>query len=346
MKKNVIAFILVVLLGGISFWLLKKNGTSTVPKELRDFAVSDTASITKIFLADKANKSITLEKIKPGKWKLDGKWAARNDGIQNLMFVIKNLSIRSMVGVPAVENVIKNLASGAVKIEIYKGNKLVKMYYVGGATPDDLGTYMLLADPDTKQNSSRPFVMCIEGQNRYLTPVYATDISDWRDRNAISCNPGDIRSLKLEQIENPQGSFEIQVPSPNTFKVHSLWTNADLPNVDTLAVKQYLSYFQNVNFEAFLSDMKPAHRDSILHSNPIQILTITDKDGQVNRIKLYHMEPVGDMVDEHGHPEKYNVDHMYALMNNGEIVSVQFYVFGKLIPDIEYFATQHRDVKK
>jgi hypothetical protein len=55
MKKNVLAFILVLVLGGITLWLVKRNGTSTVPRELRDFAFSDTASITKIFMVDKAN---------------------------------------------------------------------------------------------------------------------------------------------------------------------------------------------------------------------------------------------------------------------------------------------------
>lgn len=346
MKKNVIASILVIVLGGITWWLVKKNGDSTVPKDLRDFAYADTASVTKIFLADKANHSVTLTKEKPGLWKVNDKWIARNDGIQNLMFVVKNLSIRSMVGVAAQENVIKNLASGAVKIELYKGDKLVKMYYVGGATPDDLGTYMLLADPETKKNSARPFVMCIEGQNRYLTPVYTTDVMDWKDRTAISCNPGEISNIRLDHIERPHASFEVMASDHNSFKVRSVQDNADLSDLDTLAVKQYLSYFQGVNFEAFLNDMKPARRDSLLHSNPVYVMTVKEKSGKTTQIKFYHMEPVGEMLDEKGHPEKYNVDHMYALINNQEIVSVQFFVFGKLFPDIEYFTTKHKDVKK
>jgi hypothetical protein len=175
MKKNQIAFFILLVLAGVTFLLLKRNTSTTVPTELRDFAYSDTASITKIFLADKAGHQVMLERNPAGGWTVDKKWKARNDGIYNLFFVIKNLSIKSMVGVQAQETVIKQLASGSTKIEIYKGDKLVRMFYVGGATPDDEGTYMLLANPETKQNSSRPFVMCIEGQTRYLTPVFVTN---------------------------------------------------------------------------------------------------------------------------------------------------------------------------
>jgi hypothetical protein len=337
MKKNGIALLLVLLLGGIAFWLVRKNGNTTVPKDLRDFALADTASITRIFIADKANHTVTLKKNKPGDWTVNDKWRARNDGVFNLLFVIKNLAIKSMVGVQAQENVIRNLASGAIKIEIYKGDKLIKMYYVGGATPDDEGTYMLLADPDTKLNSARPFVMFIEGQTRYLTPVYATNENDWRDRTAFSYYPPDIRSVRLDFVQNGGHSFELQQPSPNHFAVLDLASNAPLSNLDTLNARQYLSYFQGMGFEAYLNDMSVERKDSILTSTPLYVMTIKDKDNKTCELKFFGMEPHRLEMDAQGKPEKYDLDRMYTLINKHEFVITQYYVFGKLITDIEYF---------
>jgi hypothetical protein len=346
MKKNYVAFGLILLLAGIAVWVLKQNGSSTVPKEMRDFAVADTASITRIFLADKANHQVTLTKLKAGEWRVNGKWKARNDGIRNLLFVIKNVSVKSMVGVNAVENVIKSLASGATKIEIYKDDKLIKVYYVGGATQDDEGTYMLLSDPDTKLNSSRPFVMAVEGQHRYLTPVYVTNESEWRDRTAFSFNPPDIRSVKLDFIQAKGKSFEITQPAANTFKLRSLKDNVEQSHFDTLAVKQYLTYCQAQGFESFLDDMKKAKRDSLLSSSPLYVLSIADKNNKTTEMKFYGMEPLRQEFDEKGKPEKYDLDHMYALINSQELVVTQYYTFGKLLTDIEYFMHKKADVKK
>jgi hypothetical protein len=346
MKKNVLAFILVLVLGGITLWLVKRNGTSTVPRELRDFAFSDTASITKIFMVDKANHQVTLKKIRTGEWTVNNKWKARNDGIFNLLFVVKNLSVKSMVGVQAQENVVKQLASGTVKIELYTGDKLVKVYYVGGATPDNEGTYMLLSDPETKQNSKRPFVMFVEGQTRYLTPVYNANEKEWRDRTALSYYPPDIRSVTLEFIQAKGTSWEVVQPSFNTFSVRYLKNHTNYPNMDTLAVKQYLSYFQGVSFESFTEDFNPLKKDSILQSPPQYVLTVSDKNKKTTEIRLFGMEPRREELDAHGKPEKFDLDHMYALINKDEFVITQFFAFGKVIPDIEYFAKKAVPVKK
>jgi hypothetical protein len=346
MKKNQIALLIVLLLGGITVWLMNKNETTTVPKELRDFAVSDTATITKIFLADKANHQVLLEKQIAGGWMVNKKWKARKDGIINLLFVIKNLSIKSMVGIQAQEHIIKNLASGATKIEIYKGDKLIKMYYVGGATPDDEGTYMLLANAETKQNSTRPFVMCIEGQTRYLSTVYQTNEGEWRDKTVFSYIPPAIKSVKVEFTGSSRHSFEVLQPRLNTFEVHAIPNNSNFPHIDTLAVKQYLSYFQNVGFETFLTDMNIFRRDSILNSPPLCVLTIRDQADQTTELKFFGMEPHREELDANQKPEKFDLDRMYTLINKSQFVVTQYYVFGKLLTDIEYFANKGAGVKK
>ena len=48
--------------------------------DFRDFAVEDTASITKIYFADRQNNEVLLEKIN-GKWKVDGDQDVRDDAI-------------------------------------------------------------------------------------------------------------------------------------------------------------------------------------------------------------------------------------------------------------------------
>ena len=53
MKKFVSKLVLVALLIGLTVYLYNTNSKSTIKEQLTDFAVKDTASITKIFMADK-----------------------------------------------------------------------------------------------------------------------------------------------------------------------------------------------------------------------------------------------------------------------------------------------------
>ena len=68
--------------------------------------------------------------------------------------------MRSPVPKAAFNNVIKQIATSGTKVEIYQGkDKPSKTYYIGGATLDHQGTYMILETEGVK--SSVPFIMYI-----------------------------------------------------------------------------------------------------------------------------------------------------------------------------------------
>ena len=342
MKRNQIASILVILLGAICFWLIVHNKKSTLKEGLRDFALSDTASITKLFLADKNNSSITLEKLRAGHWKLNGKYIARNDGVNGLLETMKKIEVKSPVPKAARENVIKALAAGGVKIEAYQGEKLVKIYYVGSETLDMLGTYMLLVDPETMENSSAPYVTYIPGFDGYLTTRFFTKEADWRDRAVFQYIPPEIKSVKVEFPRKPEDGFEI-INLPGTkFEVRSLKENAPLQNIDTTAVKQYVSYFQNLQYEAF--EKPDQHlKDSVVASMPLNIITITDMKGDVNTAKIFYKRAPPETIDQTtGRQAYYDFDRIYALVNKGaDLVIVQYFTFGKLLQPITYFSPKN-----
>ena len=54
--------IIVIILAAVAALFLFREKFGTVRSELKDFAVKDTASIDKIFLADKSGHEITLER--------------------------------------------------------------------------------------------------------------------------------------------------------------------------------------------------------------------------------------------------------------------------------------------
>jgi hypothetical protein len=341
MNRNTITLIIALLLGGLTFYLISRSGNTTIKKELSDFAVKDTASITKIFIVDKSDKHVTLTRQADGRWKVNDKYYARADAIKTLLITIRSLSVREPVGLKAKENVIKLLATGAVKCEIYTGDKLVKQYYIGGETPDMMGTYMLLSDvsdPDEIVNSTEPFVMEIKGFNGYLTTRYFTSESEWRDRTAFHYFVPDIHTITIQHTGDPANSFTItQSQGKNVFSIQTL-TGTPVP-FDTITVKQFVSYFGNIGFENFADKLPKHFTDSVLSTPPAHIITVTDASNKKNEIKMYLKKNDGEDPDDSTatKPPYYDPDRMYARLSTGEFVIVQYYVFGKLLQTPQYF---------
>lgn len=339
MKRNRIAIILVIILGALSFWFIINNKKGTIKETLRDFSVQDTAAVNKIFLADKRGNTVTLERKPNGKdWTVNGKYIARADAIQTLMITLRKIDIKEPVGKKAQDNIVKQLATDAIRCEIYSKGDLVKAYYVGNQTQDMTGTYMILMDPETMKPSAKPFVTYIPGFEGFLTTRYITEEKLWRDRTIFQYLPTDIAAVKLEVPDKPELGYELKIKGNNDYEVTML-SGKKLSDIDPLAVKQFLTYFQQVNFESLDMGMPQRDIDSTLKSVPINILTVTDIKGKTNSIKFFARKPKKeDRVDSEGRPVKFDLDRMNALLvNTNDFVMVQYYVFGKMMPPAEYF---------
>ncbi|MGB2371003.1 MAG: hypothetical protein ACPH67_01590, partial [Flavobacteriales bacterium] len=141
MKKIFLLAILIIV--SLTLFFLNKNDT-TFSEELSDFAVEDTASIQKVFFADKHGNSVTVSRDS-GTWLVDNKFEVRPEAIEYLLKTIKDIEVKHPVSNSLHDKVIKNLASSAVKVEIFTDNLDIahKTYYVGGEAKDLIGSFML-----------------------------------------------------------------------------------------------------------------------------------------------------------------------------------------------------------
>lgn len=338
-NKNLLALLIVFVLTVVVLFLFRNYQKGTIRQELKDFAVKDTASITKIFLADKKGNKIKLTKKAPGQWMVNDKFTARKDAISTLLFTIHSIEVDAPVSKAAYNNVLKEMATTGTKVEIYSANNLSKTYYVGGTTPDYLGTYMML------DNSSTPFSMHIPGFEGFLTTRYFTEEHLWRSTGVFNYTPNEIKTVKVEYPQKPELSFQINSIGNNQFSLLALNSNTSIQNFDTMAVKEYLLNFKNINYEGIEVKMRKELKDSIRSLDPLHIISVTDNSGKVNSIKTYPKKPQEGETDEQGKPLVYDRDRMYGQLNNEEhLVLIQYFVFDKVLKPITYF--QKRQVVK
>jgi hypothetical protein len=66
MRRITIILAVVIALGAVAVFFAVRTTHSTIKKELRDFAVADTASIDKIFMVEKSNNQVMLTREENG----------------------------------------------------------------------------------------------------------------------------------------------------------------------------------------------------------------------------------------------------------------------------------------
>ncbi len=337
-KKIIIAAISVLILSGISFWIITHNKSGTIRKELYDFAVKDTASINKIYMVSTAGNQLLLEKQSPGQWQVNGKFIARNDAILNLLVCIKEMEVRNPVAKSAIENVSKTLATSSTKVEVYQNDKLVKVFFVGNDAQDGLGTFMLLNDHETGLNSTQPFIMFIPGFNGFLSVRFFMDENLWRDRKMFAFLPDEIASLSVDYTHLLDSSFTIHLTNANSISLSNS-KGVNIPNFDTAKTKQYLNYYSNIQYEIMTNSLRPSFKDSILAKGAVHVITLTDRVGKKHIVKTFSKPAEPGSVDPvSGEPLVEDPERMFAQFNDDQDMAVvQYYVFGKLFPTPTYF---------
>lgn len=337
MKKNsVITIIILVALAVAAVFVYRSKGrNSTIDKDASAFGLKDTASVDKIFMADKDGKSVVLERKSNG-WVVNGKYPVRPDAIEMLLYTIRMVEVKSPVSKSGREMVIKFMAGKSTKVEVYAKGKKVKQYYVGHPTQDHTGTYLLMTDVESGKNYEDPFITHIPGFNGYLSTRFFTEEADWRDRLMINYRPPQIKQIKLDLHEMPDSSFVLDLYSMQRFGLKN-GKGQQLPFVEE-KLKQYIAYFQNINCEIIVDEKMPL-RDSLAKSAiPFATLTLTDRNDKQNVTQFYHKHPVASKNEQYGVDYKYDPDRLFVKYDNGNDYAVaQYYVFGKILQTYSYF---------
>ncbi|MDR2009078.1 MAG: DUF4340 domain-containing protein [Bacteroidales bacterium] len=318
-KKNLILLVVlgiaVLILAIVYFSDNKKQNEKII---LRDFAVADTASVNKIFLADKNNKTILLERHDEY-WTVNEEHKARKDFVDILLETIKRLEVESPVPESKLPKVLRDLSTNGIKAEIYQNDKLVKTYYVGNS--DTKGTYMILEGSDV------PFLMHIPGFAGFLTIRYTTELGEWRERIVFNYKVQDIAKVEVKHTEDPNESFIIYNYGNNRYNLTDI--NGNNTGVfDTLKVKEYLARIKFIGFESYMDDnIKQEKLDSIILQPTISEYSIENRQGEVETLKTYYRQNTNNAFQDDGTLYDWDIDHLYGIIKDDkEIVLLQFYI--------------------
>ena len=358
-KKNIILIAIVAVLLIIAGILIGNNRyLSSLRSEASDFTVYDTATITKLFFADKSGNKVVLER-NGNSWMVNDEFVANQGLVNEMLYTLTRMRIKMPVSVRKSDNVVTRMATTNIKVEVYQNlprinlfNKIKlfyhetrsKVFYVGGVTQDNVGTYVL------KEGGDKVYVAHLPMLNGSISARFSANPIDWRTHIIFNDKMDDIASVKLEINKDPNNGFIIKENGRYQFAMSHL--DGTPIEFDTLRVLNFMTSFKDVRFEAFLNDVDPERRDSIINSPFMQRLTVTTKDGRSNSVTTFSMLSNADMFnynpDYVKNPDlKDNItdpDHKYALLSeNNEFVLIQDFVFGKLLKPAFYYSKDYKE---
>lgn len=331
MKKTIILILTLVLLSVLAWWLNERNNRSTIPLELVDFSVADTSMVTRIFIGKSDGSKVDLKRD-GAQWLVNDKYKARKVNIDLLLKCFHRVEIRGPVPKNTQQSVKRNMASKAVKVEIYtSGDTPDKIWFIGSSTPDHFGTYMLLETPENGR-SDIPFEMGMSGFTGYLTPRFHTDISEWRDSQLIGVKDlSQIESYEVVHNERPEESFVINIIDGPRFELLDP-EGHPIASPDTSALTETLLPLRKLHYEFIEEDMEKARQDSILRSEPIHEVTIHLKDGSSQRVTYWKRQPPTARYDDEGSELPIDPDRMFSVINGSELVVLQRHLFDRSLP--------------
>ncbi len=320
MKKNIILIIIVTALAVTGWYLYKsspKSTTSSVTQEY-DFAMPDTAAITKIVIEDKTPAKVTLTRHDDG-WYVNDEFLARPDAIAVLLETFHHWKMKNYVSAQARPTVLKRMDVFGRHVQVYAGDKLLKSFTVGTETPDQLGSYVKL------DNAKDPYAVELPGFNGYLNSRFFTDASSWRKRTIWGFGNRNIKTIQVNYVGNPSESFRIEVGENGP--VLKDISGSEIENFNVESVNLYLAAFRKTGYEGAIvfSDVIYAKMDSVKNAGEVFSIFVEPKKGNSIELKTYRINAKPDMTNEDGSELKWDPDRLYGVINDHTYVLVQYY---------------------
>jgi hypothetical protein len=283
MNRTLLLLLVFVLLSGVAY-LIFRTGTEGPAKGgdawERQFAVEEVDRIHKIFLADRRGNKTLLER-QSDHWTVNGDHKARPAAVEGLLDAVRRIELKFIPPQAAIQNMIESLAADGIKVELYdRQDELIKSYYVGGATADERGTYMIMEDSDN------PYVVHIPSWEGNVRFRYNLVGDDWRDRTIFGEDPRQIASVSVEYPKQRGESFRLQ-RTGGGFSVEPFYelTPAIERAMRPGAAEGYLVGYERVIATDFRNALE--QKDSIYRQVPFSIIRLEKQDGSRKEVRVW-----------------------------------------------------------
>jgi hypothetical protein len=286
------------------------------------FAVPDIENISRIELSDSDNYTV-LSKAGNGEW-LVSTFGANMRNIANLKAILSGVEVRYPL--PKMYDSAysdKKIRDEGILIKVFEGKKLAQSYCLL-ITDEENAEVIGLAD-----GKHQPYVLELPGRNIDFSDYIVTEPAFWENNVLFSYNAGQIKYLKIENTEEPDSSFSIEIADSISLFDRN---GANLP-FNRFKMDAYLSYFKNISFDSNLNI--PDEKQKISSVKPLYIMTIKSDTDSLT----CYINPIDDdNSDDYGNPLVYNRDFFHLTVPQKNLFAkARWLEFDILLEELSFF---------
>lgn len=328
-RNTFLLFLILVLLGGLSYYLLVIREHQLSPLEAeRAFAVNDVAKIDKIILNNKIGDSIYLEK-KDGYWNLNGKHKVLPNAIANLLQTLSTVKMQSIPPKSYYPTIMEGIRGSGIKVAVFnRKNEIIKSYWVGGVTQREDGNFFLM------DGSKQPYIVSVPSFVGNIREQYDLSYLDWRDKTLINIPENQITSVEVKYPYQNQNSFTIKKSENKYYLYDPEQLNNPLQMVNSNLLKNYISSTQNIAAEG----IQNAHPKKQEISAMTPFCEITIHANGVPPISQYRFYPIiEDSVDgitvktDPEHTNARSFFRLHVTRSDSDFLLVQYPLVGPIL---------------
>lgn len=189
--------------------------------------------------------------------------------------------------------------------------------------------------------SGKPYVLEVQGnEGLQLFDLLDANPLAWGKTLLVAYLPSQIAEVSVEDLGSPQRSFTLSLDTLGNAKLEELYSGQEFTQLNMENVKRYLSYFYDLGFERYATQLGKEEVEAVLLSNPAYLLTITSRAGEKQLIKLFYI-PVGDELDAFGRPTSVDLNRCYLQLDDEPHLAIALWVdFDLLLKDFKFFLTE------
>lgn len=332
MKKIITYIVLIIIVAVAIYHFASQQSASTLEMDETAFAVANTDEIDKIVLKNRRDDVSVLQKDEEGAWRVNDGSKVNESRLETLLETIRRVEVKAPVPQSMRDRVIKNLAASSVKVEIYQNDNLARAYYIGGKTPDQTGTYMII------DGAREPYITHIPGFFGYLSVRYFAEPHEWVTPRPFPFRASVIKAVESYHTHSPEMNFRIeQVGSEYT-----LFAGENLRAVNTDlnkgAIRDYLMRISAFQFEGKVARKSGRQIDSLFNLEPLGKLIVEPLNGEKVSLVI-QAKPADIRTKTLTREEGYDADKRIGFINNNkeQPVLLQALTLLPLMPDPLYF---------
>lgn len=344
-KKNFLYFIISLIVITFSLYLYNAGNRGTSIKYAKNISIDNDETVTKIIISGKDDNALKLEKDKENNWIINNEYHANDLAVKDLIYVLKNISIRMPVPIAVKDSIDDLLLKEGLIVEIYAQRFLIplgKWKYIPyntnirtilvGPNYKDEGTYMKL------QNSNIPFIVSITAYEAGLRNNFSSNPHEWMNPVITNLRPSEIKEVKVLLPGNPDESFVLE-NKENEFLFKNPLTEEPLDiSYDTSKVNRFLSAFRNLYFEKYLNEEENRQIISkIKDSKAIYVIELVDVYDNRQKIEIYQKSITKEEMDELGVKTDIDPNIFYLKTEDSVFVYARYYVFNRILKPLSFY---------